>query len=267
MPAGDPDIVHGMLIGLAVFIALATGLLLTRTTLVWLNDDRQAQRLALSRLHRGPWLVVAGVVIAAVAVLLFPATAVIPAGPGDATSALTASAPGNGTVSAPMQPNAIDQIGLGLILGVVAGATPFLISVDVLVRRLPDRIVYPLIAACLVIVVSASVFGESHIWFFGLFAGLGAALLFGLLHLIGRALHARTMGLGDVKLAFVVFTIAGLFNPWAPFLVLIATMLIAGFQALIAASRQRRLRGVTIAFGPAMLSGMWLGSVLAPFLL
>jgi leader peptidase (prepilin peptidase)/N-methyltransferase len=44
-------------------------------------------------------------------------------------------------------------------------------------------------------------------------------------------------------------------------------MLIAGVWALIGAIRARRLRGVTIAFGPAMLSGMWLGSVLAPILL
>lgn len=251
-----------MLIGLAVFIAVATGLLLSRTTAVWVNEDRQSRLLALSRAHQGPWLVVAGVVIAAAAALLFPSTAVIPAGPSGIASAPTAE-----TTLAPMQPNAVDQIGLGLILGVAAGATPFLFSADILVRRLPDRIVYPLITACLVIGVWASVFGESHIWFFGLFAGLGAAVLFGLIHLIGRALHARTMGLGDVKLAVIVFTIAGLFGPWAPFLVLIATMVIAGLQALIAACRQRRLRGVTIAFGPAMLSGMWLGSVLAPFLL
>ena len=51
----------------------------------------------------------------------------------------------------------------------------------------------------------------------------------------------------------------GLYDPWAPPLVLVVMMLIAGVWALIGAIRARRLRGVTIAFGPAMLSGMWLG--------
>lgn len=44
-------------------------------------------------------------------------------------------------------------------------------------------------------------------------------------------------------------------------------MLIAGVWALIGAVRARQVRGVTIAFGPAMLSGMWLGSVFAPIVL
>lgn len=266
MRAADPVIVQGMLIGFAVFVALATGLLLSATTRIWLNDDRQMPRLLSARAHRGPWLIMTGVVIAALAVLLFPSAEVIPAAPGAAAGGPSNGLP-VGAGNTVTQPNPFDQIGLGLILGAVAAATPVLVSVDVFVRRLPDRIIYPLITACLIIVVTVSVVGNSRIWYFGLFSGLGASLVFGLLHLIGRGLKVRTMGLGDVKLAFIVFTVAGLYDLWAPVLVLVAMMLIAGVWAVIAGIRQRRLRGVTIAFGPAMLSGMWLGSVLAPNLL
>src|SRR5699024_5906006 len=75
------------------------------------------------------------------------------------------------------------------------------------------------------------------------------------------------MGLGDVKLAFIVFSTSALYHPWAAPVVLVVMMLIAGVWALIGAIRARRLRGVNIAFGPALLSGMWLGSVLARFVL
>ena len=104
-------------------------------------------------------------------------------------------------------------------------------------------------------------------WFTAFFAGLVALVFFIALHLLGRLLRARTMGLGDVKLAFIVFAVAGLFDLWAPALVLVVMMLIAGIWALIGAVRARRIRGVTIAFGPAMLSGMWLGCLFAPILL
>lgn len=104
-------------------------------------------------------------------------------------------------------------------------------------------------------------------WFWSFFAGFLGLGAFAALHLMGRLLGVRTMGLGDVKLAFIVFAVPGLFDPWAPALVLVAMMLISGVWALIGTIRAGRVRGVTIAFGPAMLSGMWLGCLFAPILL
>ena len=203
-----------------------------------------------------------GLVIAAVAALVFTLTVLAPLETG-----WSAHAPLSGETFAPDQPNSADRIISALLLGLASGATPFLITADVSLRRLPDRINIPLSLLALGLIITGSVLGELPMWFTAFFAGLVALVFFIALHLLGRLLRARTMGLGDVKLAFIVFAVAGLFDLWAPALVLVVMMLIAGIWALIGAVRARRIRGVTIAFGPAMLSGMWLGCLFAPILL
>lgn len=233
-------VLGGMFLALTIFVALAGGLVLARSTRWWLADDSRLTLVTGRR--RSPWTAVIGVILAAGAAMLFPFD--------------TGSAP-----------NPADFILTAFVLGFVAAATPILISVDIRIRRLPDRIVYPLILLILAALVLGTVAGGRLNWYTGLIAGIAATVLFLALHLLGRLLRTRTMGLGDVKLAFVVFALAGLYDPWAPALVLIAMMLIAGLWALIAAVRKRRLAGTTIAFGPAMLSGMWLGSVFARFVL
>ena len=75
------------------------------------------------------------------------------------------------------------------------------------------------------------------------------------------------MGLGDVKLAVVVAGVSALISPWAPALVLVVTMLVAGVWAIVAGVRAGSLHRTTIAFGPAMLTGLWVGSVSARFVL
>ena len=203
-----------------------------------------------------------GLVIAAVAALVFTLTVLAPLETG-----WSAHAPMSGETFAPDQPNSADRIISALLLGLASGATPFLITADVSLRRLPDRINIPLSLLALGLIITGSVLGELPMWFTAFFAGLVALVFFIALHLFGRLLRARTMGLGDVKLAFIVFAVAGLFDLWAPALVLVVMMLIAGVWALVGAVRARRIRGVTIAFGPAMLSGMWLGCLFAPILL
>jgi leader peptidase (prepilin peptidase)/N-methyltransferase len=254
----------GLTIGLTILIAAAAGLTLARSPRLWLNDSEHLERWAASRFARGPMPVICGIVLAA-AVTAMLASLVLSPGPEWTTAAPS----GDFAASAPSlpEPNSADRIVFALFLGLVSAATPFLITADVLVRRLPDRIVFPLSAAGLILIIVGSVLGTSTMWFAAFFSGLGALAFFAALHLIGRVLRMRTMGLGDVKLAFIVFAVAGLFGPWAPALVLVMMMLIAGVWALVGAVRARRIRGVTIAFGPAMLSGMWLGSVLAPIVL
>jgi hypothetical protein len=118
----------------------------------------------------------------------------------------SAYAPLSGTTFTPPQPNSADRIGTACFLGLVAGTTPFLFTTDILVRRLPDRITSPdhpprtrrdhhrLRARRL-----------PHVVHRLLRRSPSPSSLFGLLHLLGRLLRRRTMGLGDVKLAFIVF--------------------------------------------------------------
>src|SRR5699024_4855793 len=196
-----------------------------------------------------------GIVIAAVAAWFLPVDTVLSGAAGRAEAAYQSAAVG----AVPAVSESVDHLAAALILGSVAGVTPFLIRVDVLVHRLPDRLVYPLIGICFAAAALASFLGSSLVWSSALIIGTVATLAFAAIHLLGRVLGARTMGLGDVKLAFIVFSTSALYHPWAAAVVLVVMMVIAGVWALIGAVRARRLHGVNIAFGPAMLSGMWLG--------
>ena len=241
----ETGVLNGMIIGLTVLIALATGLVASRTAGAWIADPAQTAVFERSGAAGRARTVIAGIVIAVAAAWFLPVDTELSGTAGES----------------------VDHIAAALILGAVAGATPFLIRVDSLIHRLPDRLVYPLIAICFVAATLASFCGSSLVWSQALIAGTVATLAFAAIHLLGRVLGARTMGLGDVKLAFIVFSTSALYHPWAAAVVLVVMMVIAGVWALIGAVRARRLHGVNIAFGPAMLSGMWLGSVLARFVL
>lgn len=257
----DIGVLHGWQIGVTAVISAGVGILLACCRSWWTADEGHITVLGEARLFRPLPLVVSGIVLAALAALLLPGVGAAP-GPGSMHDA----GPG-----ASMEPFAdfgtLDRALLVVCLGAAAAATPFLVIVDITVHRLPDRIVYPLIGVTLLALVLGQVLGESAAWGVGLVAGAAGVAFFALLYLIGRVMHARTMGLGDVKLAFVVFCLPALFSPWAPALVFIMMMLIAGVAAAWTAAAKRSLRATTIAFGPAMLSGMWFGSVLAPILL
>ncbi|WP_193101547.1 A24 family peptidase [Brevibacterium aurantiacum] len=255
----DIGVLHVWPIGVSALISAGFGLLLSRSTSWWTADDGHVGVLARSHAFRPLPLAVLGIVLATVATLLFPGI-----GPASVAGSSTASNPVAGS-SAGL--GAFDAFLLALSLGTAAAATPFLVVVDFVIHRLPDRIMYPFIGAELLVLALGSLLGESQMWVLALIAGGAGVLFFGILHLIGRVMHARTMGLGDVKLAFVVFGVPTLFSVWAPALVLIIMMLIAGLAALLSAAARRSLKTTTIAFGPAMLSGMWFGSVLAPILL
>ncbi|WP_453984173.1 prepilin peptidase [Brevibacterium casei] len=248
-----------LLIVVAMALAALTAIILVTTPARWLHDASHSTEVTGSRAFL-PWLLVLiGVLIAGLAALALTL-------PGSAPT-WTATAPGSGTTFVPPAPNWIDLALTALLLGAVAGATPVLILTDLLVRRLPDRIVYPLIGLTCAAIVAGILLGASPRWWFALAWAAAGLALFGGLHLLGRVLRRPTMGLGDVKLAFVVAGIAGLIDPWAPALVLVLTMLIAGVWAILAGLRAGRVAGVTIAFGPAMLTGLWVGSVSAPFVL
>lgn len=259
----DIGVLHGWPIGVSVVISAGLGILLARSTSWWLADDDHAAVLAKTRLYHPLPLAILGIVLAVAAALLFPAATA-----GSMSDAGSMSEAGSMSGAAQLADiGSVDRLLLALSLSAAAAATPFLAVVDIVVHRLPDRIVYPLIGTELLTFVLGQLLGETAIWGLGLIAGGAGVLLFGVLYLSGRVMHARTMGLGDVKLAFLVFGVPAMFSPWAPALVFIIMMLTAGIAALLAAAAKRSLKATTIAFGPAMLSGMWVGSVLAPILL
>ncbi|WP_309130125.1 A24 family peptidase [Brevibacterium sp.] len=229
----------GWLVVLTLVISAATGLLIARGMRWWIADADHADLLAASRWYRPGVLTITGAVLGGGVAFLYPTSA------------------GWG----------IDIVLLSLILGASAAATPFLFIVDVLVHRLPDRLLYPLIGLELAVLILGGQSGDRSIWVSALVAAIAATAFFGLLYLAGRLVHARTLGLGDVKLAFVVGAATGVHSVWALAGVFVVTMIIAGSVSLIAAARAGSLRGTVIAFGPAMLSGMWLGSVVHRFLL
>lgn len=257
----DSGVLHGWPIGVTAVISAGLGILLARCHSWWLANEGHDAVLARTRFFRPLPLAILGIALAVAAGLLFPEAG---ATPDVGTTPDVGATPETGPLA---NIGSVDRLLLALSLGAAAAATPYLVVVDIVVHRLPDRIVYPLIGVELLTLVLGLLLGESAIWGLGLIAGGAGVLFFGVLYLIGREMRARTMGLGDVKLAFVVFCVPTLFSPWAPALVFIVMMLIAGTAALLSAAAKRSLKATTIAFGPAMLSGMWFGSVLSPILL
>lgn len=250
------------LLGIAVVVAAVTGSVLVLRADWFIADDEHSSRVRAASVFHPLLLVFSGVVIACLAVVFFPEDTGMTSEPG-----YVAWAPLSNTTFSPPIAGTLDVVLLGICVGTAAGATPFLIGIDLLVHRLPDRIVLPLIGLQFFAYVTGLIWGNLSIWTMAFISGVIASALFGLLVLIGRLMRARTMGLGDVKLAFLVGGIAGLYSPWGLAPVLVAAVLIAAIAALLEVTRTKRLKDTSIAFGPALLSGMWLGSVLAPILL
>lgn len=134
---------------------------------------------------------------------------------------------------------------------IFALAVPLLMWVDLVEHRLPDLVVLPLLIAVASSTVLAAVV-ESDGDRLGQ-AVLGALLLgaaFALLFVIAPA----SLGFGDVKLALVIGMLVGWYGWRTAFITLFLTFVLGLVHGLIAAMLQRRLRGVHIAFGPAMLA-------------
>ncbi len=135
----------------------------------------------------------------------------------------------------------------------LAAVTPHLCSVDLAVRRLPNRVVLPGFAVAGFGLVGQWIMtGE---WLLGsLVAGL-AYLLF----LLVPAL-AGGMGMGDVKLAGVLGVSAGLVGQTTAIVSPVTAFLLGGVVALVAL---RRGRGGSIPFGPFLLAGFWIAVALS----
>ena len=154
--------------------------------------------------------------------------------------------------------------------GAAAGAAPLLTRIDLRIRRLPDRIVLPLVelTAALwlcALLVAPGTAGAS---------AAGAALLLGpacgaavlLVSLLGGRGRGLAIGLGDVKLAVLLGLIAGLTGGTGVLAAFVIAQASAVVEALWRLLVRREGRGARLAFGPHLLLGMWTGPVVLALL-
>lgn len=128
--------------------------------------------------------------------------------------------------------------------------------IDLDVHRLPNAIVYPSFVVLLVLFAGASaVTGD---WEALLRALAGSAVL-GVGYLVLAFTAPNAMGLGDVKLAFVL-GLALAYLGWGPLAVgAFGAFMVGGTVAIaLLTLRLVRWRG-GVPFGPSMLAGAWVG--------
>ena len=134
-------------------------------------------------------------------------------------------------------------LGLGIALAVIDART----------RRLPNRLVALLTAGGLLFFTSAALVEPNIPALWRALAGLGISFA---LYLVISLAARGGLGAGDVKLAAP----AGLYLGWLGWEALVWGIVLAfvvgGIAGLALAARKRRIRGVTVPFGPFMLAGV-----------
>lgn len=144
----------------------------------------------------------------------------------------------------------------GPAFAVLGGGCALLIMIDLAVHRLPDRIIWPMTAAIVVLLgIQAALDADPGRWG----RALAAATVAGILLLIMAVISPSGLGLGDVKLAVPLGFALGWFG-WAELAGgLVSAFVINGvvLGALMLAGRVRR--GDDIAFGPSLVAGALIG--------
>ncbi|WP_461142698.1 hypothetical protein, partial [Spelaeicoccus albus] len=148
-----------------------------------------------------------------------------------------------------------------VLLGVVAGATPALGFFDVRLHRLPDRIVWPGIAACAAC-LAAEIGRSGAVTTLALGSALtgaaGGAFFAGI-----RALPGSGLGKGDIKTAVLLGLAAGAVHPVVGLAGLLVGVVAAGLAALALVAAGRRSARDSIAYGPFLLFGAWTSVIAA----
>lgn len=155
-----------------------------------------------------------------------------------------------------------DRPALAVVFVLASVVLLVLTAIDIDVRRLPDRLTYPLFLGSLVgLFVVGLVEGELDDWVRAL---LGAAALGGLYFLLALIGGGNRMGLGDVKLSPSVGLLLGYLSWTHVVLGTAVCILSAGVVAAVllirGASRKSHL-----AFGPHMVIGALVVLVLPAF--
>ncbi|WP_168198689.1 prepilin peptidase [Nesterenkonia sp. NBAIMH1] len=140
-----------------------------------------------------------------------------------------------------------------LIIGAICLICAVLLSiVDVREHRLPNTIVYPwaAVSAGLFIAVAALT-GDAY----GLLRGIVAGILWSLGFMAVRLIFASAVGLGDVKLAFILGLHSGFFGWSSAVLAVASTLMLAGLAVLTLLALRRAEGRSRLPLGPFMLTG------------
>ncbi|MBZ1345436.1 MAG: prepilin peptidase [Candidatus Nealsonbacteria bacterium] len=123
---------------------------------------------------------------------------------------------------------------------------------------IPDRIIYSAIGIALIFNFQFLIFNQFSIFKFSILSGLGAAIFFLTIVLISGG---KWMGIGDIKLAFLMGLILG----WPNILValFLAFLLGAFIGAILLISRKKTLKS-EIPFGPFLVSGTFISIFFGP---
>jgi leader peptidase (prepilin peptidase)/N-methyltransferase len=154
---------------------------------------------------------------------------------------------------------------LSAALLAVALACVTMSAIDLDVHRLPDRIMFPAMAALGIGLVLAGLVGGG--WeplvrgLLGALAGGGLYLLIALLSLVRGSL---AVGLGDVKLAVLLGGALGWFGWSEVILGIYGGFVVGGLWALVLLALRRVSWAGDFAYGPAMMVGALLGLMWAP---
>jgi leader peptidase (prepilin peptidase) / N-methyltransferase len=119
-------------------------------------------------------------------------------------------------------------------------------------RLILDRVMFPSMAAALILSLTGDPWFSGHDWWHGIAAGVGAGLLFLLLALVGSAIFkADALGFGDVKLAVFMGLLLG---PLSTVQALFYGVVLAGAVSVGYIIWHRSLKG-SIAYGPYLAAG------------
>jgi len=165
------------------------------------------------------------------------------------------------TVAAPFYlgqpPVVIITYGAALVWGLV------LAFLDLDVRRLPDWLTLPAypVAAALLALCSAATGDRDALFRAAACAGL-AVIAFFLAALFSPG--GEGLGLGDVKLAGTLGALLGWWGWWTALYGLLTGFILGGLVAAVLLVGRRADRKSHLSFGPALIAGAYLWSVLPP---
>ncbi len=128
-------------------------------------------------------------------------------------------------------------------------------------RLILDRVMFPAMAAALLLSFTGDPWFSGHDRWHGIATGVAAGLVFFLLSIAGQAIFkGEALGFGDVKLAaFMGF----LLGPLPTVQALFYGIFLAGIASVAIAVRYRSMRG-TIAYGPYLAAGALIVLYLLP---
>lgn len=144
---------------------------------------------------------------------------------------------------------------LPAVLLFVAGGIA-LAAIDIEHLRLPNAVVYPLLALVGGALVAAAALSDGWQRLGWVIAGglATAAALF----LIVFATKGRGMGMGDVRLALVLGAVTGWYGPGRSALGLFLGFVVGSVIGIGLAARTGKMKGVKMPFGPSLIAGCWI---------